>query len=192
MIMSKISIFARRVSLIALSAALVGPYGTCTVAFGSDTGESIGHFVSASDTPTSLSMAAEYAISHEQYDKAIELVRQSLRKNPDDLESHQNYAEALEGKLKDNPQDITLHNECVKEWLTVLRSEAGEEKGVGFHGVGITAGLYDDYDRQTVARVHLKRLVGRTPRPWEPDEKYLTYAKKTSARVSAKVLKSDQ
>lgn len=188
--MSKTSILNSRILLLALT--LIAPCSSGTAVLAEDTGESISHFAGSGDPATSTSVAADYAIKQGQFDKAIELARASLKENPDDLESHQHYAEALEGKLGQTPQNVKLRNQCVKEWLCVLRSDAGEEKGVGFHGLGLSAGLYDDYDRQTVARVHLKRLVGRTPHPWEPNEKYLDFAQKTSARVSAKVLKANK
>jgi len=188
---------AERISLVWLSVALLAASATYSAALAKgedegDGGSSIRTFGTglAGGVSTADQVGAEYALEQGQIDQALEMARRSLRKNPDDLETHQRYAEALEAKADKKPKDVALHNECVKEWLIVLRSEAGEEKGVGFHGIGISAGLYDDMERQQVAKVHLKHLVGRTPHPWETDAKYLAFAQRTNSRVSAKVIVS--
>jgi tetratricopeptide (TPR) repeat protein len=123
----------------------------------------------------SLSRAAEYCMQNEQYDKAIKLSRMALDRDSDDNETHQVYAEALEGKLKKQTErDPSLFNECVKEWLVVLRQEAGDEK-LTYHGIGIPilGQAYQDEDRVIPARKHLMKLTGHAPKVWETDDKFL-------------------
>jgi tetratricopeptide (TPR) repeat protein len=142
-----------------------------------------------------LASAAEYCVQIEQYDKAIKLSRQALDKNYDDNEIHQVYAEALEGKLKEQAnRDPALFNQCVQEWLIVLRQETGDEKGLTAHGIGIPmmGKLYEDDDRVIPARQHLLKLTGTTPKFWETDNKYLKRITTSGAnKVYGKVVPRD-
>jgi hypothetical protein len=123
----------------------------------------------------SIARQAEYCVQNEQFDKAIKLSRMAIDRNDDDNEVHQVYAEALEGKLgTQTERDPMIFNQCVKEWLIVLRQEVGDEKltchGIGLPGLGH---LYADDERVIPARKHLLRLTGRVPKAWETDDKYL-------------------
>ena len=123
----------------------------------------------------SLATAAAYCVESEQYDKAIKLSRRALDKNDDDNEIHQVYAEALEGKLTGQVEkDPALFNQCIQEWLIVLRQERGDEK-LSYHGLSIPGmgKFYEDEDRVIPARKHLMKLAGSTPKVWETDAKYL-------------------
>lgn len=142
-----------------------------------------------------LTRAAEYCVEHEQYDKAIKLSRMALDKNDDNNETHQVYAEALEGKLRGQVErDPMVFNQCVKEWLIVLRQEAGDEKLANSHGLSIPGmgHLYQDEDSVIPARRHLMKLTGRTPKIWETDGKYLQKVlKPTTETVTGKVVPAE-
>lgn len=139
--------------------------------------------------------AAEYCLQNEQYDQAIKLSRMALDRNDDDNEIHQVYAEALEGKLKGQVErDPTLFNQCVTEWLIVLRQQKGDEKLANSRGLGIPGlgRLYEDEDRVIPARIHLLKLTGRIPKVWETNTKYLQKVlMPTTETVTGKVLKQD-
>ena len=140
-------------------------------------------------TSNSLGLAAEYASHQGNYEQAIKLCKRSLRKDIDDMDAHEAYAQALEQKMeKEGQDDITVYNECVKQWLVVLRNEAGEEKGQTFHGLGLLGTQYADEERGLLARQRLKVLTGSMPRPWETDVKYLKRVLKRTSELSGKVL----
>ncbi len=142
-----------------------------------------------------LATAAEYYLNNEQYDKAIKLSRMALDKNYDDNEIHQVYAEALEGKLKEQEErDPALFSQCIKEWLIILRQEVGDEKGMTAHGIGIPilGKFYEDDERVIPARQHLIKLTGTTPKVWETDNRYLKRVTTPgAAKVYGKVVPSD-
>lgn len=114
--------------------------------------------------------------------------RKAVNRNPDDIEAHQSYAEALESKIRANPQiDVDLLRECVSEWLIVFRNEVGEEKGLGFHGISVMGYLYKDENHSETARQRLIALAGRAPKPWETNARYLKNVLRR-ASVSGKIL----
>jgi hypothetical protein len=124
-----------------------------------------------------LATEAEHAIADARYDRALQMIKVALHRNNDVLDLHRLYAEALEGKLSEQPQnkkDPLLYEQAVKEWLIVMRTEVGEESGINVHGAGgIFDNLYQDDDNYVKARYHLKQLTGLIPHPWETDKKYL-------------------
>lgn len=156
---------------------------------------SIDAIMSGKPNGRALASAAEYCVQSEQYDKAIKLSRLALDKNYDDNEIHQVYAEALEGKLKEQvDRDPTLFNQCIKEWLIVLRQETGDEKGLTVHGIGIPimGKFYEDDERVIPARQHLMKLTGSAPKFWETDNKYLKRITTSGAnKVYGKVVPHD-
>ena len=80
-------------------------------------------------TAGSLRMAAEYASSHGDTEKAIKLCEKALDNDYNDIDIHQTYAEALEEKLKTaKNKDQNLLNKCIREWLIVFRTEVGDER----------------------------------------------------------------
>ena len=137
--------------------------------------------------------AAEYCLHNEQYDQAIKLSKMALDRNDDDNEIHQVYAEALEGKLRGQVErDPMIFNQCVTEWLIVLRQQKGDEKLANSHGIGIPGlgRLYEDEDRVIPARMHLLKLTGRIPKVLESNTKYLQKVlMPTTETVTGKVLK---
>lgn len=142
-----------------------------------------------------MARAAQYCVENEQYDKAIKLSRMAIDQNDDDNEIHQVYAEALEGKLlKQVHRDPALYNQCVKEWLIVLRQETGQAKIANSHGIGIPGMgyLFRDEDSVMPARKHLMKLTGKIPKVWESDSKYLAKVlKPTTESVTGKMVHSD-
>jgi len=139
----------------------------------------------------SLGMAAFYANRNgDNPDQAIALYRKALEKENNDIDLHLHYAELLEDKFnKEGESDSQLYNDCVREWLIVLRSEAGDEKGLTFHGIGLplSGQFYGDEHRVILARKHLVSLTGIAPKAWETDSQYLERAAKR-ASVKGKLL----
>ena len=136
----------------------------------------------------SLSFSSDYHLFNNQIEQAITLSRRAVNHNPDDIEAHQSYAEALESKLRASKQiDVDLLRECVSEWLIVFRNEVGEEKGLGFHGISVMGYLYKDEAHSETARQRLTSLAGRAPKPWETNTRYLKSVLRR-ASVSGKIV----
>jgi tetratricopeptide (TPR) repeat protein len=149
--------------------------------------------IRGNSTGSSLQLAAKYASNNGNYEEAIKWSKLALEKDPDDIDSHMSYAEALEQKLKTKPEkerDHNLLNECVNEWLIVYRSEVGEEKGAGFHGINPLGHLYEDEERSIPARHHIVTLVGRAPKPWETDTKFMKWVDRPDTSVAGKIISS--
>lgn len=146
---------------------------------------------SAPGNEFSLGTASQYADRvGKNPDQAIMICRKALEKNNDDIDLHLHYAELLEEKFNDQGKsDPTLYMDCVKEWLVVVRGEAGDERGLTFHGIGLpfTGMYYNDEDRVISARKHLLDLTGVTPKGWETDAKYLQKVSRHSS-VGGKIL----
>jgi tetratricopeptide (TPR) repeat protein len=149
---------------------------------------------SAHQTADGILIGADYTSKDGNYDKAIALLRQAIKKDNDDLDIHLSLAEALENKLKaQDERDQSLFNECVKEWLIVLRNEKGAESGLTFHGLGFMGARYEDDLHAGLARVHLKDLTGSEPRGWETDARYIKrVCKPANTDVSGKIVGSDR
>jgi len=125
-------------------------------------------------TPNSLLMEGEKALYSGDADRAIIVLRRSLDRNYEDADTHMLLARALEMKLqRQHERDPELFNECVKEWLIVMRNEAGDEKGEGAHGINILGHYYADEEHGIDAKRHLVKLTGFAPKPWETSNKYL-------------------
>lgn len=149
--------------------------------------------ISNDSTPFHLTVEAERALKSNKPDRAIVLIKRSLELDNEDLEAHLIYANALERKLANqSSEDPELFNRCVREWLSVLRNEYGEEKGENFHGVGLPglSGKWYSDDRQERARTHLIKLTGTAPKLWETNEKFLRkVCRSGETSVRAKLLK---
>lgn len=140
-----------------------------------------------------IAVEAQAALHSSRFDRSIELARLSLVKNPDDIDTHRTYAEALEAKIQfSDRKDPALMRTCLLEWLRVLRSDGGEEKGVAMLGPGLWSHAFGDEERYGLARIHLKALVGMVPRPWESDSMYLKRAMQTKSSVRAKLIGSSE
>jgi len=135
-----------------------------------------------------LSMTADYNLNNGQVEQAISASRKALQKDPDNIEAHELYAEALERKIETqkNP-DAELMRDCISEWLIVFRNEVGEEKGLGFHGISVMGHLYEDDGYAIRARQRLKAIAGRAPHPWETNARYLKSVLR-HASVSGKII----
>jgi hypothetical protein len=134
------------------------------------------------------STVSNYALRNAQIDQAIATARKSLRRDPDNIQAHECYAEALDRKiqtLKDG--DAELMRECISEWLIVYRNEVGEEKGLGFHGISPMGHLYEDDEYAIHAKQRLIAVAGRAPHPWETNARYLKSVLR-QASVSGKLI----
>lgn len=119
-------------------------------------------------------IGSEMALRAERVDRAIQLARRAMLRNPDDMDVHKALAEALDRKLEhQEDKDPAVFAECVKEWLIVMRNGVGFEKGTNFRGMGFMDHLYGDDEYYGQARQRLKHLTGYVPKPWETNEKYL-------------------
>ena len=154
---------------------------------------SVDAFTHGFATANSLGLAAEYASARGYFNDAVRICKMALSKNDDDLDIHKAYAEALEGKLgQQRDKDPDLMHECVREWLIVLRTERGPEKGLnGKNGLGLPGvnKLYEDEEHSMVAKVHLKSLVGSLPKRKETNDQYMLRTCGPAAlNVSGKIL----
>ena len=154
---------------------------------------SVDAFTHGFSTANSLGLAAEYATARGYFNDAVRICKMALSKNDDDLDIHKAYAEALEGKLgQQKDKDPELMHECVREWLIVLRTERGPEKGLNAkNGLGLPGvnKLYEDEEHSMVAKVHLKTLVGSLPKRKETNDQYMLRTCGPAAlNVSGKIL----
>jgi tetratricopeptide (TPR) repeat protein len=146
-------------------------------------------------TGASLSNSARYCLETGNYDKAIKLSKLAVEKDYDDTDTHMIFAEALEKKYnKQVEKDPALFNKCVKEWLIVLRNEAGMEKGMAWHGMQIPLmeEFYKDEEHTMPARSHILALTGFLPKWHETDARFLKkVGKPVDTDVSGKVVASE-
>jgi hypothetical protein len=142
----------------------------------------------------SLLVEAQAAYREDDIDHTLKLVKRAINLDDNDIEAHALYADALEKKLKRQPEkDPEMFQTCIKEWLLVLRNEVGEEKGLTAHGLGIPGlgKFYEDEDHSIKAKQHLYKLVGSLPKIWETDNKYLKRVLTPAATsVSGRVIKN--
>jgi hypothetical protein len=142
-----------------------------------------------------LMVQAEYENHNGHPEKAAFLCQKALQVDPNDIDVHKAYAESLEKVLKrQKEKDPVLFMTTVKEWLIVMRSEVGDEKGLSSpNGLSLPGmqHMYQDEERGIPAQQHLVHLVGYLPRPFETDRKYLIrVAKATQAIVNGRIMKS--
>src|SRR5262249_19521172 len=113
-------------------------------------------------TADSLEIASEYAAAVKNLDQAIALARQALAKCDEDLDVHKALATALELKIAQQKEpDPKLFNECVKEWLIVMRNERGPDRGLtkkNGKGNARMTKLYEDEAYTIPAAIQLKAL----------------------------------
>ena len=122
-----------------------------------------------------LQYEGERALEVGDLNRALSLLKRSIDLDDDDCNTRCIYAKALETKLRSQVEkDPHLFEQCVKEWLIVMRDEVGDQKGLGIHGVSFLNGFYDDEDREMNAKKHLIKLTGSAPKAWETDAHYLS------------------
>lgn len=155
--------------------------------------------VSKDSSAFSLTVQASRQMKSDHPNQALRLCHRALELDPDCAETHQVMAEAYERKYHmSGDEDNELFNAAVKEWLSVLRNDFGEEKGTSFHGIalpGIGGHAYEDDDRHRPARQHIIKLTGTQPKVWETNERFLKRIKQQSSgetSVSAKLLKDSE
>jgi hypothetical protein len=144
-------------------------------------------------TADMMLLQSDWALKNRHYDDAIKYAQNAIVKDPEDADVHIGYAQALEGKLRhQKDKDIHLFMASVREWLLILRSERGEEKGLtNSKGIGLPRmeKLYQDPDRQGLADQHLRALVGYLPKVKETDSKYLKRVEDQAQKmVDAKII----
>jgi len=141
---------------------------------------------------TTMLFQAEYAMHYGNYQGALRVIEQALKKDDDNADLHAIYAQALEEKYKaGEKRDPALFNKLVKEWLIVMRDEKGPEKGLYFHGYTSPLGKsMGDEDHSLLAATHLYKLTGSVPKNGQSDKNYLKKVlQPSSASVTGKILK---
>lgn len=134
-------------------------------------------------------MQSEMVCRTNQYRLAAEHSRKAVEADPDDMDARFAHGEALFNLIESGNTDPIVHNECVKTWLIVHRNLVGEDSGLNFKGVGIplVQTLFSD-ERGKIAKTRLRKLVGRLPKAWETNRKYLTQVLKAEPEVDAKII----
>ncbi|MBP9092278.1 tetratricopeptide repeat protein [bacterium] len=142
----------------------------------------------------SLLLTAKQYMRHHNYNRAIALLSRAVKLDPDDPDIRCLYAEALQEKLSHQVEkDPAVFNLCVRNWLTVVRNEVGEEKGATYKGIGIGMGYFQDEERTTFAKHSLKALTGYLPKPWETNDRYLRRVlKPATTSVTATIRMPDE
>jgi hypothetical protein len=128
----------------------------------------------------------EKALKAGQTEKAIMYLRRSVNQKNDDFDSRVALATALEDKYRHQVEkDPDLFRECVSQWLYVLKTVAPEESGVS-----VLKFLYKDEERDMPAKVHIKNLTGKLPKPFETQKMFLARVCKGQGSVSGSVLRA--
>lgn len=146
-------------------------------------------------TADSMELASEYAAMNHNTDQALSLARRAAKLDDDDLDVHKQLAKALQAKLKEQKDpDPKMFNECVHEWLIVLRGERGPDRGLtkkDGRGLAWINKLYEDEDYSMEAANQLKIMVGRVPKANESDVQFITkVGKPADLTVTGKILPS--
>lgn len=126
------------------------------------------------DSAHTLQVVARNCLRGHNYSRAIPLIERALKLDPDDVELHCLYAQALQEKLEHmEDKDPRLFNKVVKTWLVVMRNEVGMEKGLSYRGISLENGVYGDEEVVLRAKTELRHLTGYVPKMWETDDHYL-------------------
>ncbi len=121
-----------------------------------------------------LFLEAEESMRSDDTATALRKVKRSLAIDNDDIDAHLLYAQVLEDKLRSQTErDPTLFNQCVEEWLIVMRNRFGDEKGMRFRGISPCGDLFNDEERSITAKRALTKLTGYAPKTLETDNHYL-------------------
>lgn len=139
----------------------------------------------------SSTISSEFALRADRVERAIQLARRSIKQFPDDMDAHKALAEALDRKLElQVDKDPTLFEECIKEWLVIMRNGVGFEKGTNWRGIGILDRAYGDDEYYEVARHRIKHLTGFFPKPWESNARFLKKVlRPAQTELKGKILK---
>jgi hypothetical protein len=147
-------------------------------------------------TANVLQMGAEYCMVNKNYKEAMNLSKQAMSKDKNDIDIRMTYAKAMEGVMEgQDEKDPELFNKCVKQWLIVYRNTVGDEKGLSFHGISLPGmqKRYEDEERGIPAKQHLFELCKTLPGQKETDAKFLKRVlKPAEEEVSGKVLADDE
>jgi hypothetical protein len=147
-------------------------------------------------TANVLQMGAEYCMNNKNYKEAMNLSKQAMNKDKNDIDIRMTYAKAIEGVIEgQEDKDPELFNKCVKQWLMVYRNTVGDEKGLSWHGISLPGmqKRYEDEERSIPAKQHLFTLTGAVPGPKETDAKFLQRVLKPATEsVSGKVIAQEE
>jgi hypothetical protein len=135
-------------------------------------------------------------MNNKNYKEAMNLSKQAMNKDKNDIDIRMTYAKAIEGVIEgQEDKDPELFNKCVKQWLMVYRNTVGDEKGLSWHGISLPGmqKRYEDEERSIPAKQHLFTLTGAVPGPKETDAKYLQRVLKPATEsVSGKVIAQEE
>jgi hypothetical protein len=132
-----------------------------------------------------LFLEAEQTMRSGDSAAALRKVKHSLAIDNDDIDAHLLYAQLLEEKLRGQTErDPSLFNQCVEEWLNIMRNRYGDEKGMRYKGINPCGDLFNDEERSITAKRALTKLTGYAPKTFETDNHYM---KRVSMPYSDKV-----
>jgi len=115
--------------------------------------------------------------------KALVLLKRAVEENDTDFDARVAYASALEKKYRaQEEKDPNLLRECLTHWLFVMRTVSPEEEGAS-----VLKFLYKDDGRDMAAKTHVKKLVGKLPRPFESSDKFIARVCGGETSVQAKI-----
>lgn len=121
-----------------------------------------------------LFLEAEESMRNGDPSTALRKVKHSLAIDNDDIDAHLLYAQLLEEKLRSQTErDPMLFNQCVEEWLGIMRNRYGDEKGMRYKGINPCGDLFNDEERSITAKRALTKLTGYAPHTLETDNHYL-------------------
>lgn len=134
-------------------------------------------------------MQSEYVNKSKQHRLAAEYSRKAVQADPEDMDARVAHGEALFDLIEKGNTDPVVHNECIKTWLIVYRGLVGEEKGLTYKGISIplVAEFFGD-SRRDISKRRLIKLVGRLPKSWETNNKYLGRVLQAEPEVDAKII----
>ena len=129
-----------------------------------------------SATARQLMLRGEMHLRSGANDLAIIELKKALQQDPDDVDIHCLYAEALQRKLEGLPDkgaNMPLLVECSEEWLKIMRCDVGEDKDARLLGLSVSGLLMRDEYRAMLAKRRLQQLTGLVPKPWETNSRFL-------------------
>jgi len=136
-----------------------------------------------------LFLEAEQSMRSGDSATALRKLKHSMAIDNDDIDAHLLYAQLLEEKLRSQTdRDPMLFNQCVEEWLSIMRNRYGDEKGMRYKGINPCGDLFNDEERSITAKRALTKLTGYAPKTFETDNHYLKrvclpYSDKVSGTV---------
>lgn len=130
------------------------------------------------------------AILDEDYEKASDLARAQIDRQPMNLDAKVLYAEIMYKRYQMNPSDTAVKNKCIKMWLIIYRlikSDGWTLSDKSRH-TPFKYRFHTKERRDLVSVARLKELCGRPPKWRESNKKYLGKFLREEKSVKAKIV----